>query len=61
MVMRELRCRYCNWQSEGYSEDMVKALNEAKEHAKKNHKIPWKHWSNEGKVTLEMFKVVETD
>ena len=52
----ELECRYCDWVSEGYSKDMQKAINEAKEHAKK-HRVQYKYWAIRGKVILEMFTV----
>lgn len=53
----ELCCRYCKWTSEGYEDDMMKGLEDAKAHAKQKHKIFAKYWGLQGKIVLEMFTV----
>ena len=58
--MRELKCRFCSWESEGYSDDMLREIKRAKQHAK-THKLQWKFWSNQGKVLDEMFLVVSKE
>jgi len=57
-MTRELKCRYCAWESAGYSDDMKAAFKEAKTHAKNNHRKHWDFWAWQGKVLLEMFTVV---
>jgi len=37
---------------------MKGVIEEAKKHAKENHKQHWNFWANQGKVIFEMFRVV---